>query len=71
MPVGPEAFIKHVTGSTEWQKQARMIIISRKKTKKKKEKENCKYPSSFSLDSVLSLEIAAVGVDKQKARLHR
>lgn len=38
---------------------------------KKKKKENCKYPSSFSLDSVLSLEMATVGVDKQKARLHR
>lgn len=33
VPVGPEAF-KHVTGSVEWQKQAWMIITSRKKTKK-------------------------------------
>lgn len=39
--------------------------------KDKKKIENCKYSSSFSLDSMLSLEIATVGVDKQKARLHR
>lgn len=37
----------------------------------KDKKENSKYPSSFSLDSVSSFKIARVGVDQQKVWLHR
>lgn len=57
--------MQRMTGPAKWQKQARVIIISREKT----EKEISKYPSSISLNSVLSFEIARVGVDKQKVWL--
>lgn len=58
-------WMQRMTGPAKWQKQAWVIIISREKT----EKENSKYPSSISLNSVLSFEIARVGVDKQKVWL--
>lgn len=66
--------MQHMTGSAKWQKQARLVIISRKKLEKNRSISLWNTPSSLSLDRVLTSEIVRAGMDKQKvslmARLH-